>query len=1151
MSDSVRVHAIDVVPVGGAPPVPATTTISTATDRKPTLTAFGPRILVRQAGGHGSTRDLHAAAALPKYTLPQSHAARQLWNAGQVVLTIAYAILCPLRLCLGTHSWQPTILADYFIADVFFLLTLALNLFVFVPPHITELRLRADLAKVYLAGGCTSRFRVAADLLATIPIDIIGFFAPIRSGHGSDFTVVYALRMFKLLHVIAVLDVAEHLPTSWPTLEQLRIGSVASSAAPEARSAASSMGVESIMMTRRQKQRVADLDSTKAVNSKTGKGPDKGLTMTALRNIALQPLSKVMVAFVFLLHLYACLWALLTSSSRVSTQLGEVEPPPQRYLEALYFAATTMACVGYGDITPQNTNEVALTMLMELSGFLCIGGFIALTVPLLAQSTEREFTQQDQIAAWQEVFDDNAIPVDVRNRITDYHNYLAKRQHSAPEEALLADDHLLPQRYRADICMHIVGPTLLKLPFLCQTQNGEFVLGLDGAPMLAAPLGLVRAMACHMRPTTYCAGDIILFCGQRNSSLHIIARGEVACVTLTAAEDSTHEVVETSAPLTESYFGLESFLHPEVLVHADYQVIEVASDRLRNNGTQSESAALAQRNMTFGTSSGSNHLHSHVHSHPLFRGTNSHSSYCDVFSLSRDDYSSLSRPYPSYTLAAMASRDESFDADAYAAERAELAQRKADAVKRFGGESKEDHINAFLGANPLVAVGMAVQEQLAAAGEFGSLLPMDPAAVAMLAPAPYRPSGSQRQKVLMPGQTAGHRRRRQSSVDVGQPHNRNLSKEKLLAHVLEMEETERDEEDGEECDQIVEEPSHIVQEDAVQELGQGEAEVEHPPQIFEETGAATAEVPTWMTPADEEALSTETLQDTPIYEMNGVEEDHDTALAAAAPLSEDEGVACSDMNGLSSSNGNAKEHSHSHPSHGYSDKLESQRSWLMLLFFDRTVLVDYTSSFRKLWDGVIFVLLMYTFIIVPIDAAFMNMQLRLMETPIPYARIILSQFSKSSTSLIEYTRIDEPALITLEISAELSGSGSPSHGLSTSCSSSTCFSECESSNLRPRRFSRRRRWKSPQMTRSSRCTSRRRHTRICLPHNGCSHHSTIHRPGMLVATCSNGKPSSNSHRSSGVRIFTTGASLWTSSRYCHWRSSSRSVSQTNGCISFV
>ena len=46
------------------------------------------------------------------------------------------------------------------------------------------------------------------------------------------------------------------------------------------------------------------------------------------------------------------------------------------YNDSLYWAVTTIVTVGYGDITPQNEYEIAVTIFIELSGSALFGYLI-------------------------------------------------------------------------------------------------------------------------------------------------------------------------------------------------------------------------------------------------------------------------------------------------------------------------------------------------------------------------------------------------------------------------------------------------------------------------------------------------------------------------------------------------------------------------------------------------------------------------------------------------------------------------------------------------------------------------------------------------------------------------------------------------------
>ena len=54
----------------------------------------------------------------------------------------------------------------------------------------------------------------------------------------------------------------------------------------------------------------------------------------------------------------------------------QYSPWGTQYIYSLYWAVSTIVTVGYGDITPQNEHEIAVTILIELSGSALYGYLI-------------------------------------------------------------------------------------------------------------------------------------------------------------------------------------------------------------------------------------------------------------------------------------------------------------------------------------------------------------------------------------------------------------------------------------------------------------------------------------------------------------------------------------------------------------------------------------------------------------------------------------------------------------------------------------------------------------------------------------------------------------------------------------------------------
>lgn len=49
------------------------------------------------------------------------------------------------------------------------------------------------------------------------------------------------------------------------------------------------------------------------------------------------------------------------------------ETPLTKYVYSFYFASTTMLTIGYGDITPKCTEEIIITILIQIIGVVSFG----------------------------------------------------------------------------------------------------------------------------------------------------------------------------------------------------------------------------------------------------------------------------------------------------------------------------------------------------------------------------------------------------------------------------------------------------------------------------------------------------------------------------------------------------------------------------------------------------------------------------------------------------------------------------------------------------------------------------------------------------------------------------------------------------------
>ena len=68
----------------------------------------------------------------------------------------------------------------------------------------------------------------------------------------------------------------------------------------------------------------------------------------------------------------------------------QIEPKPERFLDALYFAGTSLLTIGYGDIVPVGLMARAAALLAGISGLAIVALVISLTLNLYASFARRE-----------------------------------------------------------------------------------------------------------------------------------------------------------------------------------------------------------------------------------------------------------------------------------------------------------------------------------------------------------------------------------------------------------------------------------------------------------------------------------------------------------------------------------------------------------------------------------------------------------------------------------------------------------------------------------------------------------------------------------------------------------------------------------------
>jgi Cyclic nucleotide-binding domain/Ion channel len=209
-------------------------------------------------------------------------------------------------------------------------------------------------------------------------------------------------------------------------------------------------------------------------------------------------------------HCLACGWLALDGRTQLGSETAAPAYGSTRYLRSLYWSITTLATIGYGDITPTENAQIVYTMIVMLLGVgiygYVIGNITSLLANIdLAKSHYRE--NMERLGAFMRY---RNIPPMLQRRLRDYYAYLWENRLGYDESTVLAD---LPDSLRTEVALFLRRDFIERAP-LFQGASHE----------------LVREMALQLRPVVFTPGDFIFRAGQYGYNMYFISRGTVEII---------------------------------------------------------------------------------------------------------------------------------------------------------------------------------------------------------------------------------------------------------------------------------------------------------------------------------------------------------------------------------------------------------------------------------------------------------------------------------------------------------------------------------------------------------------------------------------------------------------------------------------------
>jgi len=179
----------------------------------------------------------------------------------------------------------------------------------------------------------------------------------------------------------------------------------------------------------------------------------------------------------------------------------------EMYLRALYWAFTTLATVGYGDITPLMPLEVGFTIFIELCGTTMFGFIVGNISSMVTQDDERLQIIKEKMSTVTAFMTFRKLPPNIVARIKRHYEYSWKRSQVFKEEEILRE---LPHPIRIDCSLFIHQDIIKKVLFL--SKLNEEVL---------------PSLVSRLKPMLASSGDVVIKEGLFGNHMYVVSNGSL------------------------------------------------------------------------------------------------------------------------------------------------------------------------------------------------------------------------------------------------------------------------------------------------------------------------------------------------------------------------------------------------------------------------------------------------------------------------------------------------------------------------------------------------------------------------------------------------------------------------------------------------
>ncbi len=203
--------------------------------------------------------------------------------------------------------------------------------------------------------------------------------------------------------------------------------------------------------------------------------------------------------------------------------------PFSRYIAALYWSTTTLATVGYGDITPHNDIQRLYSVFVMFTGVGVFGYVIGGIASLVANLDLERVEHQRKRILVNAFMSQRRFPRQLVEKVNEFYYYLWSHRIGRGEEAAFAE---LPESLRMEIALFLNRRILEKVP-LFQGAGEDFL----------------KEVVQLLKPRLYMPGDLVFREGDFGNAMYFVSNGSVE------AFSESDPVLPPILMMEGSYFG--------------------------------------------------------------------------------------------------------------------------------------------------------------------------------------------------------------------------------------------------------------------------------------------------------------------------------------------------------------------------------------------------------------------------------------------------------------------------------------------------------------------------------------------------------------------------------------------------------------------